>query len=753
MGSLFERLWPDAHWWLRVCHLEHLVEFSFLRLMLFIGSVISGVFGVTWLLDVVELRCFENKPWTQEGAGKYTCSVKFLGGLMMLMMFWQSVMALIHFDKNLDRLKQDRKQCIDDMNSQIGVALTHATSQAKRLCELLEIQLVQQVRGHIHKMRNILQKCEQFCPEEFNNLVELMANHLHRLRKPAMKKFEKLVLAFNQEAVFYDLTQTLRQQKQTSMVKLLTIQSEHARSLQLPRTKTAHDPEAARPLLDQDQQLAQGLQSWCSSVYRGYRKKRRTSKTSFTSNLAQVAFSHDDKLKELLREPTEDDMKSKPEAVLLRPVSLVLNFFEKIQPFVHGEPLHAEDEEVTIGTPSQEENPYMKQANKVYVHLTDSPLYVSVLVGVVCSVALLLFHFHMAVVVLHVIRTGDHCASLGMWSCSMELVRVITVMTGMLCHTVSLLVILWNVDKLDQVLELTEDIKEFKKTKDQIESLNKNDLADKDLDMKTLEDAQTCLQGQSGIVEEFFLRHTGQQLDAGDFRSFMEELRDALPCDEKPCSVTTSRGGAEYTVYTAVPSEESETGKCVLVFGYRGALAKQVSCGPAKVQASRTNGRDYSGLKLSVAECKSLLQRRDIQIPHVTEKSDLLHALHETNPHVPGAQSGMARIPSKWKRCYVYAELDSKRQHIAEAEVAHFRWRLVYHGRPSSMGLRHFQKNGVFVSPHFGETRWSLLHGGRFFEMQGIDPLQVSRNSDNWGWVIGAETSTEYHSAEFEQDL
>jgi len=85
--------------------------------------------------------------------------------------------------------------------------------------------------------------------------------------------------------------------------------------------------------------------------------------------------------------------------------------------------------------------------------------------------------------------------------------------------------------------------------------------------------------------------------------------------------------------------------------------------------------------------------------------------------------------------------------------VAHFRWRLVYHGRPSSMGLRHFQKNGIFVSPHFGETRWSLLHGGRFFEMQGIDPLQVSRNSDNWGWVIGAETSTEYHSAEVEKDL
>ena len=44
----------------------------------------------------------------------------------------------------------------------------------------------------------------------------------------------------------------------------------------------------------------------------------------------------------------------------------------------------------------------------------------------------------------------------------------------------------------------------------------------------------------------------------------------------------------------------------------------------------------------------------------------------------------------------------------SQMQVAHFRWQLVYHGRPSSMGLRHFQKNGVFVSPHFGETRWHL---------------------------------------------
>ncbi|CAE7454009.1 unnamed protein product, partial [Symbiodinium pilosum] len=97
---------------------------------------------------------------------------------------------------------------------------------------------------------------------------------------------------------------------------------------------------------------------------------------------------------------------------------------------------------------------------------------------------------------------------------------------------------------------------------------------------------------------------------------------------------------------------------------------------------------DYTGLKLSVAECKSLLRRRGVNgLPHITEKAELLHALHETNPHVAGARRKAATIPCKWKRSYAYAELDSKRSHITHDEVAHFRWRLVYHGRPSSMGL------------------------------------------------------------------
>lgn len=160
---------------------------------------------------------------------------------------------------------------------------------------------------------------------------------------------------------------------------------------------------------------------------------------------------------------------------------------------------------------------------------------------------------------------------------------------------------------------------------------------------------------------------------------------------------------------------------------------------------------DYRGLQLTVAECKSLLRRREVNASlSGMEKSELLQAVHRSNPHVPGVGPEPLPIPSKWKRSYVYAELDRKRPNITQQEVAHFRWQLIYHGRPSSMGYRHFQKNGLFVSPHFGETRWFLEQEGHLFTLEGMAPLQVHREPETWGWVLGASTSTEYHSVEIE---
>eukprot|EP00931_Biecheleriopsis_adriatica_P120569 TRINITY_DN95696_c0_g1_i1.p1 TRINITY_DN95696_c0_g1~~TRINITY_DN95696_c0_g1_i1.p1 ORF type:complete len:297 (-),score=38.66 TRINITY_DN95696_c0_g1_i1:164-1030(-) len=158
---------------------------------------------------------------------------------------------------------------------------------------------------------------------------------------------------------------------------------------------------------------------------------------------------------------------------------------------------------------------------------------------------------------------------------------------------------------------------------------------------------------------------------------------------------------------------------------------------------------NYSLVRLSITEIKDLLRRRNVTFDHVRERHELLQALSSSNPTVSTLSAAEPLpIPGKWKVSYAYAELDSCRQTITEDEVGHYRWQLIYHGTPSNLGLRHFQRNGVFVSPHFGETRWSLHSNGQYFVMQGVAPLQVKRNLQNWGWTIGEGSGTEYHSRE-----
>jgi len=154
---------------------------------------------------------------------------------------------------------------------------------------------------------------------------------------------------------------------------------------------------------------------------------------------------------------------------------------------------------------------------------------------------------------------------------------------------------------------------------------------------------------------------------------------------------------------------------------------------------------DYRLVSLTVPECKSLLARRGIDFSNIFEKSELLAQLHSSNPAVFHRQP--LPIPGKWKTSYAFAEADSHRGKITLDEIAHFRWHLIYNGRPSRMGLRHFQRNGVFVSPHLGQTSWRLDEQGNFV-MHGVQPLAVQRNRADWGWAIGVGTNTEYHSRE-----
>ncbi|CAE8629797.1 unnamed protein product [Polarella glacialis] len=60
-------------------------------------------------------------------------------------------------------------------------------------------------------------------------------------------------------------------------------------------------------------------------------------------------------------------------------------------------------------------------------------------------------------------------------------------MVGMVCYFISLGVVLWNVERLDAVLQVSEEIEELQDFKHQIDHLNAHDLSEEDSSVSMLQ--------------------------------------------------------------------------------------------------------------------------------------------------------------------------------------------------------------------------------------------------------------------------
>ena len=118
--------------------------------------------------------------------------------------------------------------------------------------------------------------------------------------------------------------------------------------------------------------------------------------------------------------------------------------------------------------------------------------------------------------------------------------------------------------------------------------------------------------------------------------------------------------------------------------------------------------------------------------------------------HLPPMNMGsLMHEPISWKESYIMAEIDSQRIIMTREELVYFRWKLIYDGTPSQLGLRKFNDNGTYWSPYMGICEWFLhLQQLSFAGMT----LLVERNPSNWGWVIGRGQRTEYNSVDDEND-
>lgn len=109
----------------------------------------------------------------------------------------------------------------------------------------------------------------------------------------------------------------------------------------------------------------------------------------------------------------------------------------------------------------------------------------------------------------------------------------------------------------------------------------------------------------------------------------------------------------------------------------------------------------------------------------------------------------LMHTPTSWKESYIMAEIDSKRTKMSKEELVHFKWKLIYDGRPSVNGLRQFNADGTYHSPYMGLTNWELE--GNIFSFAG-STLFVERDANTWGWIIGKNERTMYRSVD-ENDI
>jgi len=530
-----DKLWPTAFRWMQVLHLDHLLEFNNrVRIGLLFSCVISLGYSVAWLLDIIQLTCFENTPWKEEGIGRFTCLFYLVGGVELAFMFQNSAMALAYYDESGEELRQRKERFLSEMQKQTGDVLSRATSQAHKLCGMLSADLGEKVNEHVFRMRTILGKIAKDSDPEakqiYNDLVIQMAHHLHGLRQPALSHFEKLIKLSGQT---YTLKETLRKEKHQSMVQLLT-----GKTGNIPRTVTYYsDSEDIGVLsgLSRFEEVVTAQSSLHEALCCGCCHPHSAPPPSIrrtTSVDAAFTVPTDAHLEEQLRPITAEEQKASPEKVVLQPLRLVLSWFEKIEPRKEG----AGSSRMMMGVSTaesalEEVESTAQRISAVVAHLRKSSFYRCLLFGVVCSFGFLLFYVHMLGVCWRVIVRGD-CHGQTIVPCFMALVRKVFGILAMSCYMVSLGIVLWNVERLDAVLQVQEEIHEIEDFKRQIDQLNAHDLAEEDSGISLIQSVEKALMEQKALVAAFFNSAWGDSVGLERYRLLAEDLERALNPDQ-----------------------------------------------------------------------------------------------------------------------------------------------------------------------------------------------------------------------------
>lgn len=573
--DFFEKLFPTTFRWLEVMHLDHIMDFSSpLRMMLAVSCLISLFFGISWLMEFLQLSCFVATPWTKEGVGMYTCLWQLIGGIVLLSMFQHTAVALFYYDDDGDQLREKKEAYLEELQKDCSQVLQRANAQAQKLCGMLAADLGDKVADHVDHCTKILGKLKQdpsFGSElVYERLATQMAHHLHRLRQPAIDRFEKLIALSGQSF----LAEILRSERRESMLLMVTggTMGGNKGGHGMVRTETAGSD------LEEE--------GFHMGAYRSQFSIRYFDCCG--SPFSQCAFDGDQthpktpsSVDRRIRLPTEADLQDvlkdfgasarhlSPEKVVLRPLRLVMRWYEVVDE-MHGagkstaptspaggaayfnqqltRPFAPLAQELQLG-----QQDVGDRCGRIWEHLWKSPMYRCMLLGMVCSFAIFWFYLHMLWTVVGLLREGGECRFPTLFACLGAFAHYLVGVLAMLCHTIAIGVVLWNIDRLDAVLQAHQEIGELEDFRRQVHKINAADINDGDDTVAMVEVVLQQLAEQKKFVNEFYNKSWGGSVQLADFDALATKLERALGSALPPRAPRRS-GAASASTPSALPS-------------------------------------------------------------------------------------------------------------------------------------------------------------------------------------------------------
>merc|ERR1712217_402121 len=180
-----------------------------------------------------------------------------------------------------------------------------------------------------------------------------------------------------------------------------------------------------------------------------------------------------------------------------------------------------------MGVALQQAEHVVDRFNELVGHLRKSSFYRCMLFGIFCSIGLFIFYTHMVRVCFYVMTHGE-CHGQLIVACFMALVRKLFGMCAMVCYAVSLSVVLWNVERLDAVLQVQEEIHELEEFKRLIDGLNAHDLTEEDSSVSIIQSVEKDIAEQKSLVESFFNNAFGESVPLAAFEQLAGDLEAAL---------------------------------------------------------------------------------------------------------------------------------------------------------------------------------------------------------------------------------